>query len=166
MPDVQVFLYPEELEATTADALADQIAELGCTAASMAVYYHRARRVFPRQRRVHLLGRATAYFSPSPDRYGTLAPSSLAEPRLRAGVRAFREACALAGISFRAWIVALHDERLAEAHRDARSRNLDGSANGIGLCPSTPEAVEYAASVIADVCMQLEPDLVELESAF
>jgi hypothetical protein len=166
MSDVQVFLYPEELEATTPDALAEQILALGCNAASMAVYYHRARRVFPRQCRVHVLGRATAYFSPSRDRYGTLVPSSLAEPGLRVGVLAFREACARAGISFRSWVVALHDERLAEAHPEARSRTVDGSANGMGLCPSAPEAVEYAASLIADICAQLEPDLVELESAF
>ena len=62
---VQVFLYPEELEHVGPEALAAQVLELGCDAVSVAVVYHRGRRVFPRHRRVSVLTRTTMYVEPA-----------------------------------------------------------------------------------------------------
>ncbi len=159
---VQVFLYPEELEHVRPDALAEQVLELGCDAVSVAVAYHRGRRVFPRHRRVSVLTRTTIYLEPDAARYGTLRPQGTATPALHG----FREACDRAGLRFRAWVVGLHNDSLAAAHPDAASRLLDGSPAGHSLCPSAPETVEYVAALAADVAAQLGPEAVDLEAAF
>ena len=159
---VQVFLYPEELEHVEPEALAAQVLDLGCDAVSVAVSYHRARRVFPRHRRVSVLTRTTLYVEPERARYGALVPvGSRTEQLLR-----FRESCERNGLRFRAWVVGLHNEVLAAAHPDAAARLLDGSIAGHSLCPSAPGAVEYVAALAGDVAAQLEPEYVDLEAAF
>ena len=92
---VQVFVYPEELDHTAPDALAAQILELGCDAVSVSVAYHRARRVFPRHRRVSVLTGSTLYVEPSADRYGPLARLAKAEQRLETDARRDERAVAV-----------------------------------------------------------------------
>jgi hypothetical protein len=162
--DVQLFVYPEELIGTEPDELAARVRELGCDAVALALVYHRARRVLPRQRRVDVLRQTTAYFQPSSSQYGALRPSP-ADDRLCARVRELRASCEEFGIGFRAWIVALHDERLAAEDPAAAAQMLDGTPNGIGLCPSAPAAVEYVTALVRDVCDQLRPESIELEAA-
>ena len=159
---VQVFLYPEELEHVEPEALAAQVLELGCDAVSVAVAYHRGRRVFPRHRRMSVLTRTTLYVEPERARYGALVP----EGSRTAQLLRFREACERSGLRFRAWVVGLHNDVLATAHPDAAARLLDGSTAGHSLCPSAPEAVEYVAALAGDVAAQLEPEYVDLEAAF
>jgi hypothetical protein len=159
---VQVFLYPEELEHVEPDALAAQILELGCDAVSIAVVYHRGRRVFPRHRRVSVLARTTVYLEPDRGRYGVLVPQGSPNHALRR----FRDACDRQGVRFRAWVVGLHNDQLATAHPTAAAQLLDGSATGHSLCPSAPDAVEYVAALASDVAEQLSPEYVDLEAAF
>jgi hypothetical protein len=162
---VQLFVYPEELDATAPAALAAQALELGCDTLSVALAYHRARRVLPRQGRVsHSPGGAIA-FTPQPGRYGRLVPRATAPAELRRSVEALRGACADAGVGFRAWLVALHSEPLALAHPEAAAQTLDGTPTGFSLCPSSDDAVAYVAALVGDVCAQLEPDGVDLEAA-
>ena len=159
---VQVFLYPEELDHVEPAALAAQVLELGCDAVSVAVAYHRGRRVFPRHRRVSVLTGSTLYVEPERDRYGSLIPEGTrTESLLR-----FRDACERTGLRFRAWVVGLHNDELAAAHPDAAARLLDGSPAGHSLCPSAPEAVEYVSALAGDVAAQLGPEYVDLEAAF
>ena len=157
---VQVFVYPEELDHTAPDELAAQILDLGCDAVSVAVAYHRARRVFPRHRRVSVLTGSTLYVEPQSIRYGSLVPSGVRSAELLR----FREACDRAGLRFRAWIVGLHNDELSTAHPDAAARLLDGSLAGHSLCPSAPEAIEYVAALAGDVAAQLGPEAVDLEA--
>jgi hypothetical protein len=159
---VQVFLYPEELEHVEPAALAAQVLELGCDAVSVAVAYHRGRRVFPRHRRVSVLTRTMLYVEPERDRYGSLVPEGTrTEPLLR-----LREVCERTGLRFRAWVVGLHNGELAAAHPDAAARLLDGSPAGHSLCPSAPEVVEYISALAGDIAAQLGPEYVDLEAAF
>lgn len=162
---VQVFVYPEELEQVEPAMLAEQVLGLGCDAVSMALTYHPARRVFPRAGRVSLSPGGAVSFTPTRERYGRLVPEPTASPELRARVEAFREACRDAGLGFRAWLVALHSEPLARAHPEAAARTLDGAETGFSLCPSSPDAAEYVAALVGDVCAGLEPDGVDLEAA-
>ena len=159
---VQVFLYPEELEHTGPEELAAQVLGLGCDAVSVAVAYHRGRRVFPRHRRVSVLTRTTVYVEPDARRYGALVPEGTATPALHR----FREACDRAGLRFRAWVVGLHNDSLAAAHPEAAAQLSDGSPAGHSLCPSAPAAVEYVAALASDIAAQLGPEAVDLEAAF
>jgi hypothetical protein len=163
-PRVQVFVYPEELRFTSPRALAALLAEIGCDAVSMALVYHRARRVFPRHRHVSTLPCTTAYFTPDRSRYGDLVPDAVADPELQDRVLAFREECSRAGIRFGAWVVGLHHEGLALRHPEAASRALDGSVLGHSLCPSAMEAVDYLAALAGDVAARVAPDAVDLEA--
>ena len=160
----QVFVYPEELEHVSPEALAAQVRELGCDGVSMALSYHRGRRVFPRHGRVSNLGARTLYVEPDASRYETIGPPPTVARSLVEPVRRFRAACAHEGIAFRAWVVALHDEHLVGEHPDAASRLLDGSPAGHSLCPSAPETVAFAAALAGDVAASIEPDAVDLEA--
>jgi hypothetical protein len=162
---VQVYAYPEELDRVEPAALAEQVLELGCDTVSLALAYHRARRVLPRQGRVSISPGGAISFTPSPARYGLLVPSPTAPERLRGAVERFREAAREAGLRFHAWLVALHSEPLALAHPELAGQTVDGSSTGFALCPSNAEAVEYVAALVGDVCDRLEPDGVDLEAA-
>ena len=164
IPGVQVFVYPEELRFVSPEALAAQVADLGCDAVSVALAYHRARRVFPRHRHVSTLGESTVYFAPDHGRYGELVPDATAEPELQDAVLRFRDACGNAGIGFRAWLVGLHHESLAARNPEAAAHGLDGSPLGHSLCPSAPEAIDYVAALAADVAARFEPQTIDLEA--
>ena len=159
---VQVWVYPEELEHVPPDALAEQVLALGCDAVATAVVYHRARRVLPRHGRVSVLRSCTVYLEPDRGRYGTLVPAGAPTPALLR----FRDACDRAGLAFRAWIVPLHHDGLADEHPRLAAQLLDGSLAGHALCPSQPEVVEYVAALAADVAAQLGPETVDVEAAF
>jgi hypothetical protein len=164
-PGIQVFVYPEELESVEPAALVEQILELGFDAVSMALTYHRARRVFPRQGRISLSPGGAVSFTPEPARYGRLVPEPTASVQVRDAVPAFREACRASGLRFRAWLVALHTDPLALAHPDLAAQTVDGSSTGFSLCPSQDASVEYTAALVGDVCAQFEPEWVDLEAA-
>ena len=164
IPGVQLFVYPEELRFVSPEALAAQVADLGCDAVSVALAYHRARRVFPRHRHVSTLGGSTIYFAPDHGRYGELAPDATAEPELQDAVLRFRDACGNTGIGFRAWLVGLHHESLAARNPEAAAHGLDGSPLGYSLCPSAPEAIDYVAALAADVAARFEPETIDLEA--
>ena len=163
-PGVQVFVYPEELEHVAPGALAAQVRELGCDAVSMALSYHRGRRVFPRHGRVSTLTARTVYVEPDRDRYGAIGPPSTVARSLVEPVLRFREACANEGIAFHAWVVALHDEALAASYPGAAAHLLDGSPAGHSLCPSASDTVDFAAALAGDVAARVEPDAVDLEA--
>ena len=160
----QVFVYPEELEHVSPRALAALVRELGCDGVSMALSYHRGRRVFPRHRRVSTLTARTLYVEPDPSRYGAIGPPATVARALVEPVLRFRAACADEGIAFRAWGVALHDEQLVAAHPGAAAQLLDGSPAGHSLCPSAPETVTFAAALAGNVAARVEPDAVDLEA--
>jgi hypothetical protein len=157
---VQVFVYPEELDHVEPDRLAEQVLGLGCDAVSVAVAYHRGRRVFPRHRRVSVLTESTLYVAPERARYGPLVPTGARHE----GLFRFRDACERAGLRFRAWVVGLHADRLAGAHPEAAARLLDGSPAGHSLCPSAGASVEYVAALAGDVAAQLAPEAIDLEA--
>jgi hypothetical protein len=162
---VTLFCYPEELRYVEPDRLAEQVGELA-NSVSVALVYHRARRIFPRHRAVSTLSTTVAYFEPERSRYGVVTPASLADPELRRLVLRFREACARRDVRFRAWVVALHDEHLAAEHPSLASRLLDGSSAEHGLCPSNVETIEFAAGLAGDVAAQLGPEAIDLEAAW
>jgi hypothetical protein len=70
----------------------------------------------------------------------------------------------VAGLAFRAWVVALHDDALAALHPESAARGLDGAPLGHSLCPSAPAAREYVAALAGDVAARLRPDAVDLEA--
>ncbi len=146
------------------DRLAEQVGELADNV-SVALVYHRGRRVFPRHCAVSSLPTSVAYFEPERSRYGVVVPESVADLELRQLVLRFREACDRRDLRFRAWVVALHDERLAVKHAAIATRFLDGSPAEHGLCPSNARSVEFVAALAGDVAAQFGPETIDLEAA-
>jgi hypothetical protein len=164
LQSTRVYVYPEDIAARGAVQVAEQVAELGFEATAVALTYHRGRRVLAGSGRVSsLLGGGLA-FTPGAG-YGRVHPGGEANPQVLQAVEDFRRACADRGIGFGAWVVALQVDDVVRAHRDLASRSIDGSILGTGLCPSRPDSVEYVAALVADVCRQFEPDVIDLEAA-
>jgi hypothetical protein len=161
---VQVFCYPEDAVLTGPGPLCELAARIGAGAIAVAVRYHPARRWFARHGVVRHSPPGITYFHPS-ERYGRLRPLTIAGEEEIAAVRALREEARRHGLAFHAWTVMLHDDPVVAAHPDLAARTLDGTPTIHGLCPSSPDVVEYAAALTGDVCERFQPDVIELESA-
>jgi hypothetical protein len=162
---VQVFCYPEDAVLTGPGPLCELAAGLGADAIAVAVRYHPARRWFARHGVVRHSAPGITYFRPAEEPYGRLRPLTVAPDAEIAALRELREEATRHGLAFHAWTVMLHDDPVVAAHPELAARTLDGTPTIHALCPSHPDVVEYAAALVADVCEQLGPDLVELESA-
>ena len=64
--------------------------------------------------------------------------------------RMFRE-LADAGLAVNAWLVPLHNTRLGQAYPDITVENAFGDRYVYSLCPSSPDAREYAIALCKDV---------------
>jgi hypothetical protein len=158
-------MYPEDLLEQDPVLVARSVRELGLDAVSVALTYHRSRRVFPRARQIVRWSPPGAiYFTPELRRYGRLVPVSTAHPALPGRISALRRACDREGVGFRAWLVVLHHEPLARMHPALAATSADGSPTDFALCPSSSEAREYACALVADVCAQFAPDAVDAEA--
>ncbi|MDN3351112.1 hypothetical protein [Actinomadura sp. DC4] len=162
---VQVFCYPEDALLTGAGPLCELAAGLGAGAIAVAVRYHPARRWFARHGVVRHSPAGITYLRPSAERYGRLRPLEIAGDAEIAALRDLREEARRHGLAFHAWTVMLHDDPVVAAFPDLAARALDDTPTIHALCPSHPDVVEYAAALVSDVCEQLGPDVVELESA-
>ncbi len=161
---VQVFCYPEDAVLTGPGPLCELAARIGADALAVAVRYHPARRWFARHGVVRHSPAGITYVRPG-DGYGRLRPLEIAGEREIAAVRELRAEATRHGLGFHAWTVMLHDDPVVAAHPDAAARTLDGTPTVHALCPSHPEVVEYASALVGDLCEQLRPDVIELESA-
>jgi hypothetical protein len=162
---VQVFCYPEDAVLTEPGPLCELAAGLGAGALAVAVRYHPARRWFARHGVVRHSPPGITYVRPVEERYARLRPLEIAGAEEIAALRELRGEARRHGLAFHAWTVVLHDDPVVAAHPDLAARTLDGTPTIHALCPSHPDVVEYAGALVDDVCAQLEPDLVELESA-
>jgi hypothetical protein len=161
----RVYLYPEDIAFTGARPLAGLVADLGFEGVSVALTYHRARRVFARAGRVATLLGGGLAFTPDRRTYGEVRPVGDPGSTYDAALEEFRSACAERGIAFGAWLVALSIDDLVRAHPGLAARTADGGLHGGGLCPSHPEVVRYVADLVGDVSRRFAPDLVDLEAA-
>ena len=162
-PGVQVFLYPEELEHVEPDALAEQVLGLGCDAVSVAVAYHRGRRVFPRHRRVSVLD--------ADDRVHRARSGALRRPPAAGNGDARAARASARRATAPGFASALGSSACTTTHSRQRIRRPPRgctTARRPGTVSAHPrlEAVEYVAALAGDVAAQLGPDAVDLEAAF
>lgn len=165
MPRALAFCYPEDLELGSPEALLDLVESIGAGGVAVALTYHRARRVFPRPRRVVHAPPGCTSFQPSAGAYGALAPAATASRELHDRLFALRWGCARRGLAFHAWLVALHHEPLARRRPELAAQTVDGTPAEHALCPSHDEVAEFCAALAGDACRQFAPDGVELEAA-
>jgi hypothetical protein len=117
---------------------------------SFAGAYHAGKFLRPKGKsgKVYFPEDGTAYFRFDPTRYGRVKPllnSRVAEHDILADL------CNTQGISVNAWMVLLHNTRLGMLHPDATVENAFGDRYVYSLCPSAPDAREYAVALCKDV---------------
>lgn len=157
-----VFLYPEEIVLRGAEGLVDDLRDHGIGAVSMAVVYHRARRLFPRYQSVSLT-RLGEYALGTPRTESVRSVVTPSSPETSAALRRFRDLCREADIEFRAWVVLLHQETSAVPM--LASTYADGTAMAHAICPSRPGTADLAADLIGEIESDLAPDAYDLEAA-
>jgi hypothetical protein len=163
-----IWIHPTDVAAEGADAVVAAVKEMGLGAISLAATYHAGRFLLPHDPKssVKLLEDGVAWYQPNAATWKSqkLQPKAAAEGDGKDLARAARDAAVKAGLAVNAWVVALHNSRLGEAHPDCTLRNAFGDPYPWALCPSHPDVRQYAATLAADVAAQLEPAALELES--
>jgi hypothetical protein len=145
-----IYAYAWDLaERPTAEATAE-IAALGLNTITLAGSYHAGKFLRPRGKsgKVYFPEDGTVYFRHDPKRYGAIKPvaNSLVKDR-----DFFAELTASKPLAVNAWMVLLHNTRLGAAHPEATVRNAFGDPYVYSLCPSNPDAREYAVALCKNV---------------
>jgi hypothetical protein len=163
-----LWAYPWDIQNVGFDAA---VAELKGTVdgVSLATSYHAGRFVQPRSPggKVYFPEDGTIYFAPDP----SLWESSRLKPQVSTVVGrgdVLRELCdsrERSGLAVNAWTVCLHNSRLGLLHPGASTQTAFGDVNTFSLCPSNPDARDYAAALVEDLTRTYRPDSVELETA-
>jgi hypothetical protein len=145
-----IYAYAWDVLDTGAASFVEEIRGLGLNTVTLAGSYHAGKVLRPHgsSGKVYFPEDGTVYFRADPARYGAIKPvpnSSVAERDV------FRELCGRGDIAVNAWMVLLHNSRLGALHPGACVRNAFGDGYVYSLCPSAPEARDYAVALCRDV---------------
>jgi hypothetical protein len=145
-----IFAYPWDLADEGVDSVIRGVKALGIDTITIAGSYHAGKFLRPHGRsgRVFFPEDGTVYFNADSARYGTIKPVLNSLVREHDVLRATTES---GGIAANAWLVLLHNSHLGERHPQATVRNAFGDRYVYSLCPSAPEAREYAVALCRDV---------------
>lgn len=150
-------------------ALANMVERCGCDAIALTSSYHSARVIRPRMPgpKVYTRPGPGVSFSPTPAYYADGAPLPIVDQEVaRADVLVKSRAwCREHGVDYGLWTVGLHNSTLGTNDPTLCSRNCFGDTYTYNLCPSKPRVRAYLRGLIRDVCAQVHPDRILLETA-
>ena len=164
-PVALAYAYPEDVAISGPQATADLLERLGFDGIMLAINYHPARRLMPRHRTVAHAPSGARWLTPGDGYPEALHPNRTGDDATERAVHALRAQCSSRGLAFHAWLVVLHNGALVAARPHLAATTLDGTPTTHALCPAWPDSRAYAAALVEDVCVQLEPDGLELEAA-
>ena len=149
------YLFAHDVLDEGVDVVLDRLERAGLGGAVMAAAYHHSRDVFPHnpRRKVAYLEGGTVYFRPDLARY----PDPRLTPRVAAvageadPLGILCEAGRRRGISVSAWMVMLHNTRLAFQAPDCAPVTALGDPLLNSLCPAHPSVRAYAVALAGDV---------------
>jgi hypothetical protein len=158
-----IYAYAWDLAERPLQAFADEIRALGLDTVTYAASYHAGKFLRPRGKfgKVYFPEDGTAYFRPAPGRYGAIKPAANSMLLER---DVLRELCDLGGLAVNAWLVLLHNTRIGSLYPEACVRNAFGDRYIYSLCPSAPEARQYAVALARDVTDTYPVNGISLES--
>jgi hypothetical protein len=126
------------------------VGALGIDTITLAGSYHAGKFLHPhgRSSKVFFPEDGTVYFTPELARYGAIKPmlNTLVEAH-----DVLREITDNGEVAANAWLVLLHNSRLGALHPQATVTNAFGDRYIYSLCPSAPDAREYAIALCKDV---------------
>jgi hypothetical protein len=150
------YTFPHDFLDAGIQAWTEEIKRTGASAANVAVLYHTARDVLPRnpRRRIRFMTGGTHYFTPDPADFPDLARPWV-DPEVQ-GTRAMediRGALWTEGLIFNAWTVFLHNSRLGSTQHSLAQRNAFGDPMLTDLCPANPVVRKYAVAAASQAAI-------------
>ena len=145
-----IYAYPWNLADEGVSAVIGEVRALGIDTITVAGSYHAGKFLQPHGRRakVYFPDDGTVYFKAESSRYGAI------KPILSGLVHEYDVLSEVAGsrqVATNAWMVLLHNSRLGALHPLSTVRNAFGDRYVYSLCPSAPDAREYAIALCKDV---------------
>lgn len=146
------YVFAADLVDEGAQVVADQVRAQGLSAISLAMAYHQSRDVVPHpgaKPRVRYR-QDGVNFEPDPTIWG----SSRVQPKVQSAtdVAAVAELLGLEDrIEVEAWLVILHNTELGERYPELTCETSFGDKLRAHLCPTNPDAVEYAVNLSRQV---------------
>lgn len=167
---LSMWTYPWDVQDLGVETVARDIRNrAGLNGVSLAAAYHAGRFLQPRssRRKVYFPEDGTIYFQPELSRWrrSRLKPKIASILANGDALRSLVEARDRTGLSVSTWTVCLHNSRLGGLHPGVATRNAFGDVNPLSLCPSHPDAREYACALVEDLSANYRPDAIELEAA-
>jgi hypothetical protein len=145
-----IYAYPWNVADEGVAQVIGAVEALGIDTITLAGSYHAGKFLHPHGRsgRVFFPEDGTVYFNADPARYKTIkpVPNSLVRER-----DILREIAETSQIAANVWLVLLHNSRLGELHPQSTVTNAFGDRYIYSLCPSAPDAREYAIALCRDV---------------
>ena len=167
---LSMWTYPWDIQDQGIDGtFADLRDRAGLNTVSLASSYHAGHFFQPRSPRgkVRFPEDGTIYFTPTDSLWEGREIRPLVARNLHERgdmLQALVEARENNGMKVSCWTVCLHNTRLGQLHPEHVTRNAFGNANHYNLCPSSPSARDYVVTLVRDVTMRYQPDMLELES--
>lgn len=145
-----IYAYAWDLADEGVAEVVERVRSLGLNAVTIAGSYHAGKFLRPHASsgRVYFPEDGAVYFNAERTRYGAIVPVVSRIARERDVLRELTEETRMAT---HVWLVLLHNTRLGELHPDATVRNAFGDRYVYSLCPSSPDAREYAIALCRDV---------------
>jgi hypothetical protein len=144
-----IYAYAWDLAERPLSEIVAEFKSLGLNTVTLAGSYHAGKFIRPKGNggKVYFPEDGTVYFRADPKRYGRIKPVGNS---LNASRDIFRD-LSEGGIAVNAWMVLLHNTRLGEACPDSTVENAFGDRYLYSLCPSAPDAREYAVALCRDI---------------
>lgn len=145
-----IYAYPWDIVEVGRDAALDRFQGLGLDTVTIAGAYHAGKFLRPHGKsgKVYFPEDGTVYFRARPERYGAIKP--LGNSLLSQG-DPMSDLCGQSRLGVNVWLVLLHNSQLGARHPEATVANAFGDRYVYSLCPSAPQAREYAVALAADV---------------
>jgi hypothetical protein len=150
-----MYLYPWDAWDEGTDAVVERLLACGIDAVQLAVCYHIATYLLPRNpRRVVYFGdHGALYFRPSDELVRSAGVAAPVSDSLRDGLSLTEVLDGLerAGLARIAWLVYAYDHALARARPDLAVRNVFGDHSQAQLCTVNPVFARYAVALTEEV---------------
>lgn len=167
--NIAIWAYPWDVHDIGLDETVARVTGAGASIVSLATSYHAGRFLQPGnpRRRVYFPEDGTVYYAVDPARWSDaeIRPREAAIVSAEGDMlRALTDRRDAGGPRVSCWTVCLHNSRLGADHPDHALRNCFGDPVIYGLCPSSPAARHYVATMVDELCDRYGPDRIELES--
>lgn len=151
----RMFLYPWELLDNGIEQTAERLKGMNVTSVSLCVLYHTAKMLLLNnsKRHVYVNDGGTCFYDVQISRYNRLKPARDKILNSYSGefLKDVQESFGKFGIKVCAWAVVFHNDALAKKYPDCAVRNCYGESSTTNLCPSNPEAMDYALKLVEEL---------------